>query len=264
MKKRDKEYYKFYPIDEFPDGMYEINKMGQVRNQNTKKLLKATVNNGYLRYTLLYKGKIYARYAHILVARQFLKKDNNTKNIVNHIDEDRTNPCVDNLEWVTHSENSRYGTAQERARSRKEKPINEYTIDGEYLRTWKSAKSIANYYRLFFKDGYFLRSIYSAIKRNSKTDSLDKISLFNKVFIPYEGSCENMHFNVIKCRRRKLDNYSIPDETLIPVEMLYTAKTNTVNEVLSDLLKGDYSLTKIEKTAIKYALSKIPQNMKNN
>lgn len=40
-----------------------------------------------------------------LVAIHFIKKDNK-RNIVNHKDHNKLNDCVDNLEWVNHSENS--------------------------------------------------------------------------------------------------------------------------------------------------------------
>ena len=40
--------------------------------------------------------KIYYRQAHILVARQFIPNPDN-KPIVNHKDENKMNPCVDNL-----------------------------------------------------------------------------------------------------------------------------------------------------------------------
>lgn len=52
------------------------------------------------------KGLMYR--VHKLVACTFLENSNRyIYNVVDHIDSDKTNNCVDNLEWVTYSENSR-------------------------------------------------------------------------------------------------------------------------------------------------------------
>lgn len=50
----NKDYYNnWYQIEEFPNGPYEINKMGQIRNKRTKNILKPQIKNaGYLVYTL--------------------------------------------------------------------------------------------------------------------------------------------------------------------------------------------------------------------
>jgi len=45
-------------------------------------------------------------YVHRLIAETFIKNPDNCET-VNHIDEDKKNNCVDNLEWMTHSENWR-------------------------------------------------------------------------------------------------------------------------------------------------------------
>ena len=46
----NKDYYNnWYQIEEFPNGPYEINKMGQIRNKRTKNILKPQIKNaGYL------------------------------------------------------------------------------------------------------------------------------------------------------------------------------------------------------------------------
>lgn len=55
------------------------------------------------------------------------------------------NPCVDNLEWVTEKENLNHGTIQKRKSERKSIPVNEYTVEGKFVRTWKSSRKIAEY-----------------------------------------------------------------------------------------------------------------------
>lgn len=57
-------------------------------------------NNGYLYFQ--YKGKKYS--IHRLIAETFLENPEG-KPFVNHIDANKQNNCVENLEWVTASEN---------------------------------------------------------------------------------------------------------------------------------------------------------------
>ena len=93
---KPKEYFTFYPLAEFPNSIYEINKVGQIRNKNTHKLVNGAIRNGYKTYTLRIDNKVIFRSAHILVAKQFIPNPDN-KSIVNHIDENKSNSCVENV-----------------------------------------------------------------------------------------------------------------------------------------------------------------------
>lgn len=111
------------PIKGYEDA-YEVSNLGNVRSidryyeqRNKKcekylhiykgKVLKQFKSNaGYMRVQLSYKYKSSPKTVHKLVAEAFLDNPNNYS-CVNHIDGNKENNCVDNLEWCTYSHNNR-------------------------------------------------------------------------------------------------------------------------------------------------------------
>ena len=91
---------------------YSVSDQGRIRSQHThqgataNRILKGgRAGSGYRRVILHDgAGSHKSQYIHQLVARAFVKNPHN-KPFVNHKDGDKTNNCVANLEWVTHSEN---------------------------------------------------------------------------------------------------------------------------------------------------------------
>lgn len=133
------------------EGKYQVSNFGQVARfykHCPSKLLKPMVcTNGYLRVDLWTgKGteKIRAL-VHRLVAEAFLPNPNNYR-CVNHKDETRTNNRVDNLEWCTHKYNSNYGTMPQKISTAQSIPVLQYTIDGKFIKRWKSFTEIQNEY----------------------------------------------------------------------------------------------------------------------
>ena len=100
----------WYPIKDW-EGLYEINKNGDVRNAKTKKLIVGDINNcGYYRVALYNQGQGKKYFRHRLVAEHFLDKPEG-KDFVNHIDGDKSNNSLENLEWVSQSENEKHAFA---------------------------------------------------------------------------------------------------------------------------------------------------------
>lgn len=88
------------------EGYYSINEKGEVRNNQTKKLIKGDINNaGYYR-VCLYRGNKKHYFRHRLVAEYFIPNPNNYKE-VNHIDGDKSNNSIENLEWSDRVHNER-------------------------------------------------------------------------------------------------------------------------------------------------------------
>ena len=89
---------------------YEVSNLGRIRNASTQKI-KAIYcgSRGYMRCSIYigrHEGKAKQKCirVHRAVAFTFLKPIPG-KNVVNHIDGNKLNNCVDNLEWVTGREN---------------------------------------------------------------------------------------------------------------------------------------------------------------
>lgn len=87
---------------------YEVSNEGEIYSLKHKKILKPGKNTkGYLTIGLFYEKKHISARVHRVVAETFIPNPDN-KPQINHIDGDKTNNRVSNLEWVTDSENKRH------------------------------------------------------------------------------------------------------------------------------------------------------------
>lgn len=95
------------PIPGF-EGIYDVSDRGNVRNATTGRVLKPyAASGGYLRVNLRIDGGGKHLRVHRLVASAFIRLPH-PREQVNHIDLDKRNNAIENLEWVSGKENVRH------------------------------------------------------------------------------------------------------------------------------------------------------------
>ena len=105
------------------EGLYQVSNLGRVKRITTGRVLKPLKHaNGYLMVKLSKNSIVYTKTVHRLVAEAFIPNPEH-KSEINHIDENKTNNNVSNLEWMTRKENINHGTRTERMSKTQSIPI---------------------------------------------------------------------------------------------------------------------------------------------
>lgn len=99
----------FRDIEGFPN--YQVSNIGNVKNiKKNEYKLPGYDDHGYLKVDLYNNAKRSSKKVHRLVAQAFIPNEEN-KPEVNHIDGNKTNNKVTNLEWCSKSENMQHAYA---------------------------------------------------------------------------------------------------------------------------------------------------------
>ena len=156
-------------ISEADNNDYLISDKGQVIHNGLQLKYRMT-KNGYARVNVLIGGKYVDRYVHRLVAQYFIPNPNNYP-CVNHIDGDKTNNEVSNLEWCSYKMNmeyaSKHGLVNHNSQKRKDQcklnqkksvkalslPMVEYDENGSYIKEHLSGSQAL--YRISYKGHYY-------------------------------------------------------------------------------------------------------------
>lgn len=96
-------------IIEYPG--YQVSNLGQIKSFKQSKeghILKPKLSGGYLGVDFRKDGKTYYGLIHRIVLSTFSPVEGWETLTVNHIDGNPSNNKLENLEWMTQSENSRY------------------------------------------------------------------------------------------------------------------------------------------------------------
>ena len=133
------------------EGLYKISNLGRILSLNYRNTGKPDLmtpvetSNGYLKVKLSKNRESKTCLVHRLVAETFLPNPENLPQ-VNHIDENKENNRVDNLEWKSPKGNCNHGTRNERLRKtqindpNKSKRVLQFTKSRELIREWSSTQ----------------------------------------------------------------------------------------------------------------------------
>ena len=118
---------------------------GTVHNKKGHNISRWKDNVGYLQVKLSKEGKWYYKRVHRLVAEAFIPNPHNLKQ-VNHIDGDKTNNEVSNLEWIDNKNNTQHGYDNNLYHSKHRNiKIEVYDkITHQLINTYKSIRETAN------------------------------------------------------------------------------------------------------------------------
>ena len=89
---------------------YYITKEGKIFSDKRGSLKELSYSNnidGYKSVRLYKNGKVKRELLHVLLAKQYIDNPNNLP-VVNHVDGDKTNNNISNLEWCTRSYNTKH------------------------------------------------------------------------------------------------------------------------------------------------------------
>lgn len=138
------------------EGQYQVSSLGRVKSlklysQTHHRILRQShTGNGYLTVKLNNRGIKNIR-VHRLVAMHFIPNPKNLSEI-NHIDEDKNNNIVANLEWCDRKYNVRYGNRTEkvaqknRNRADQSLPVAQIDENGNVIMQFPSIAEAGRYY----------------------------------------------------------------------------------------------------------------------
>lgn len=145
------------PIPEFTS--YRIFESGVIFSFRTMKFLTWVLNDETNYYIVTLRsdnGELKRKYVHRLVATVFIPNPNNYPQ-VNHIDFNRKNPDVKNLEWCTQSMNERHSWNAGRKKAGMgmlghkgilhvdSVPVEMYSLDGVFIKDFYSMAEASEY-----------------------------------------------------------------------------------------------------------------------
>lgn len=232
---------------------YFIEENGEVLNIKTGNKLKGSISEGgYVYFRLSVNGKKFLRYQHRLVAETFLPNPKNLP-VVNHIDGDKRNNNVSNLEWCSYSENTIHAYYNKGLLTKK-RHIEYYKedIEGE---KWLKVKGYNNRYSVSSKgrvrNDRTLRLLQPSLTGGywkvtlSEDRNLKGVFIHNLVYNTFIEETDNKNTVVNHINGNKLDNQL---ENLERISLsqnvfhsLYINKTNfSSKEVYQYNLEGDF------------------------
>lgn len=116
---------KNYEYKDIPgyEGLYAVTTCGKVWSYLGQKFLKPWTANGYLLVALTRNFKKKNCRVHRLVLETFNPVPGSDVLDANHLNEDRADNRLENLEWATRKENNNWGTRNQRISEYRKEPV---------------------------------------------------------------------------------------------------------------------------------------------
>ena len=121
---------------------YSVSTEGEVRKDITNYILSQSSQQDYKFVGLFIDGQQKRMRVHRMVAMTFIDNPDN-KPYVNHINGNRYDNNVENLEWVTPSENTKHAVETGLMNSGRKRAVIQYSLNGEQMATFESASEAA-------------------------------------------------------------------------------------------------------------------------
>lgn len=150
---------------------YEVSNFGRVRNKKGHIMKLQVGTHGYFQVNLDFDGKNKTKKVHRLVATAFIPNPYN-KPQINHIDGNKQNNHISNLEWCTGSENVKHAfniglnenmrkvssitikNAQKIAHEQRKRAVIQTDLNGNFVKEFSSAREAKDYYGIKDLDKY--------------------------------------------------------------------------------------------------------------
>lgn len=133
-------------IDNFEN--YKISNFGNVKSFTKRKsgnnLIPQISRKGYQTVLLYNNGKPHQKKIHRLVAAAFISNKDKLPQ-VNHIDGNKQNNRVDNLEWCDNSYNQIHAYKTGLERPKFQRKIKQYSLEGEYIAEFNYIREAKRY-----------------------------------------------------------------------------------------------------------------------
>ena len=125
------------------EGFYSVSNLGSVFSHIRGRKLKTHYDERGYGYITLTKDRSPKTLLVHRITLQAFNRNAESKPCVNHIDENPSNNCLDNLEWCTYRENNTHGTRVEKVTAKNKngklsKKVYQISLKGELIRVWDS------------------------------------------------------------------------------------------------------------------------------